>query len=153
MLGALPFLVHAAKPIIDVNVIVARESVAAATTVLTRVGGYEYKGEWGIPDQHAFRKVTKPSRNLYVCVKYSAALSNHLSVRDLLRVDEELRAEYALVKLKLAEQQYGDVEDYCEAKNDVLQHILEKAGMGLKEREKIKKAKERVMDAADNEQI
>jgi hypothetical protein len=62
-----------------------------------------YTGELGIANQHAFRAPQKlPVRNLYICIKGSAALRNHLAVSNLLRRDEWLKREYGALKSELA---------------------------------------------------
>jgi hypothetical protein len=57
--------------------------------------GFEPRGELGIPDRWAF---WEPDRlmgtNTYVVVAGSLALRNHIAVRDALRADPDLRAEY-----------------------------------------------------------
>ncbi|KAL9132137.1 MAG: hypothetical protein Q9217_000071 [Psora testacea] len=132
-----------AKPIIDIDIIVTRNNLPAVITALTTpVVGGEYKGEWGIPGRHAFcAPHLLPARNLYVCVEGCLALRNHLSVRDVLRVDEGLRVEYGDLKLKLAEREWADddigAQGYTRAKNEVLGRILEKAGLAEWERKEI----------------
>ena len=44
--GSTSVLGLASKPILDIDVIFSRRTVAAATAALQRVG-YDYKGEWG----------------------------------------------------------------------------------------------------------
>lgn len=65
--------------------------------------GFEHRGELGIPQRWAF---WEPDRligtNTYVVVAGSLALRNHLAVRDLLRADGVLRAEYRAVKKEVA---------------------------------------------------
>lgn len=59
-------------------------------------------GELSIKDRHAFRAPgMEPVRNLYVCVEGSAALRNHLGVRELLLRDEVVREEYGRLKMEL----------------------------------------------------
>lgn len=120
----------AAKPILDVDVIVTATSVPLAIAALEK-SGYVYYGTWGIPDRHALRMLDQdPAVNLYVCVENCLALRNHLAVRDLLRKDEKLREEYSAVKFQLAEREWDGMMDYCEAKNPILGKILARAGFG-----------------------
>jgi GrpB-like predicted nucleotidyltransferase (UPF0157 family) len=136
----------AAKPVLDIDIVVTQPNLEPATKALTRStndggGGYEYFGEWGVPDRHAFRKYggVLPKHNLYVCIEGSQSLRNHLLVRDTCRRDPEVRDAYGRKKMELAEKEWIDVDDYCEAKNEILQFILSKAGMGEEEREEIRK--------------
>ena len=127
----------AAKPIIDIDIIVRQENVSAAITACKSVG-YEYFGEWGIPNRHALRASSQvPERNLYVCVDGCLASRNHLAVRDTLRKDEKLRQEYAAVKIKLAEQEWNKMDEYCEGKNEILGKILKRAGFSSHEIDKV----------------
>ncbi|KAF2841327.1 putative UPF0157 protein YqkA [Patellaria atrata CBS 101060] len=140
---SVPFL--AAKPIIDVDIVILPPSLESVISALT-ASGYTYLGEVGIPDRHTFRKVSAvPDRNLYLCIEGSASLRNHLCVRELLRRDEALREEYARVKMELFARGL-DMDEYCEGKNEILQKILERAGMGEREREEIKKANTRSLE-------
>ena len=119
----------AAKPIIDIDIIVKRHDVEGAIDACT-TAGYDYMGEWGIPDRHALRAPSNlPVRNLYVCVEGCLALRNHIAVRDLLKADAGLRDEYAAVKFELADRDVADVDEYCDGKNKVLGKILKRAGI------------------------
>jgi GrpB-like predicted nucleotidyltransferase (UPF0157 family) len=93
-----------AKPILDIDVVATHEQLQPVLIALQHPGlQLIYMGELGISDRHAFRAPQKlPVRNLYVCIEGSAALRNHLAVRDLLRSDEGLRREYGALKSKLA---------------------------------------------------
>jgi GrpB-like predicted nucleotidyltransferase (UPF0157 family) len=94
----------AAKPILDIDVVATQEQLQPVLDALQHPDlGLIYMGELGIAERHAFRTPQKvPVRNLYVCVEGSAALRNHLAVRDLLRGDEVLRREYGALKAELA---------------------------------------------------
>jgi GrpB-like predicted nucleotidyltransferase (UPF0157 family) len=119
-----------AKPVIDIDIIVAnRADVQPIIQAITSNLGYEYIGEMGIIDRHAFRlRGAVPPRNLYVCVEGSISLRNHIGVRDVLRRDEKLREEYGRVKTELAGR-VKDIDEYIEGKSLILQKILKKAGV------------------------
>ena len=119
-----------AKPVIDIDIIVTPENLEPATKLLVDDGGYVYHGEWGIPDRHVFRRAgAMPARNLYVCIEGSQSLRNHLLVRDICIRDDSVRGAYGRRKLELAQRDWADVDEYCEAKNEILGYVLEKAGM------------------------
>ena len=136
------------------------------TALTSSVGDYVFMGEWGVPGRYAFRRpkpskaeqvvqgggegtggggsatnsyeeVEEPKHNLNVCVEGCQALRNHLAVRDLCLRDEEVRQRYGEVKMELAGREWKDMDEYCEAKNDVLAWILEKAGFERAEVEEI----------------
>lgn len=130
----------AAKPTIDLSVICEREDVDAIIEALTSKGGYTYMGLMGIPDRHAFRKPdVPPTRNLYVSVKDCQSIRNHLAVRDICRRDASVRDAYGKVKLDLSRREWKNVDEYCEAKNDIIAWVLEKAGMNAQDRDEIRK--------------
>jgi GrpB-like predicted nucleotidyltransferase (UPF0157 family) len=124
----------AAKPVIDIDIIVAhRSDVDPVINAITSNLGYEYIGEMGIIDRHAFRlRGAVPPRNLYACVDGSVSLRNHLGVRDLLRENEALKEEYGNVKKDLAGR-VKDIDEYIEGKSEILQKILKQAGVLSKE--------------------
>jgi GrpB-like predicted nucleotidyltransferase (UPF0157 family) len=99
---SIPYL--AAKPILDIDVVATRDQLQPVLEALQHPDlQLIYMGELGIADRHAFRAPQKlPVRNLYVCIEGSAALRNHLAVRELLRSDEALRREYGALKAGLA---------------------------------------------------
>jgi GrpB-like predicted nucleotidyltransferase (UPF0157 family) len=94
----------AAKPILDIDIVVLRDQLQKVISALTK-SDFLYMGELGIPDRHALRSPSQlPPRHLYVCVQNSPSLRNHLAVRDLLRKDDGLREEYGRLKLDLAQR-------------------------------------------------
>ncbi|KAF2643632.1 UPF0157-domain-containing protein [Massarina eburnea CBS 473.64] len=123
----------AAKPIIDIDIIVTRENLQAAIDCL-KVNRFMYLGELGIQDRHAFQDPNQdPKRNIYLCIDGATQTRNHLGVRDILRTDSELRNEYARVKMELSGKGTNIVE-YIEAKSPILQKILRETGL-LSEKE------------------
>ena len=129
----------AAKPILDIDVVIESTHLEEVTHALVERGRYQYMGEWGVPDRHAFRKPTAfPVRNLYVCIAGSPALRNHLAVRDICRRDAAVRDTYGKKKLDLAKEEWADVDEYCEAKNEILAWVLGKAGMSWKDRAELR---------------
>lgn len=127
----------AAKPIIDIDIIVSRSNLSHTINAL-EIAGYIYIGERGIPDRHALREPGLKlglghTCNTYICIDGCLALRNHIGIRDLLRTDSALRDEYARVKLALAERDFEDVDAYAEAKTEILQKLLAAAGGIAKE--------------------
>ena len=124
----------AAKPILDVDVVVERPHLQEAIDALVEAG-YGHEGDKGVPDRHFMRAPADdpPARHVYVTVAGSLSLRNHLAVRDTLRNDDELRDAYAEVKLRLA-QQVDEIDAYIEGKNDVVQRILTVAGITTDDR-------------------
>ena len=115
----------AAKPVIDIDVVVAREDVAAAIAAL-RAAGYTHRGDLGVTDRESMAAPDDdPRRNVYVCVEGTLHLRNHLAVRAILRERVDLRDRYAAVKTELAGDPSMDIETYLALKSPVLQEVLE----------------------------
>ncbi len=115
---------------------VAAAHVASASVVLEGLG-FEPRGELGIPKRWAFWEPDRlTGTNTYVVVAGSLALRNHLAVRDVLRTDVVLRDEYGTVKRRVAATA-ADIYEYGAGKNEIVQRILEAAGLSEAERESI----------------
>lgn len=120
----------AAKPIIDIDVIVA--TPAQVTLAIERLAtlGYVHRGNLGIAGREAFASPDGPAaHHVYVCVLGSTALANHLSIRDYLRRNPEAAAKYATLKKELARQLPSDADRYIRGKTDFLVGILRDAGL------------------------
>lgn len=128
----------AAKPVLDVDVVVpTRADLPAAIEKLGALG-YEPRGDLGVPDREAFFAPPSAVRqHLYVCPRDSLALRNHLAVRDHLRAHPEARAKYAATKRALAERHPEDIDAYVEGKSQVLREILAASGFDLAELDRI----------------
>jgi GrpB-like predicted nucleotidyltransferase (UPF0157 family)/ADP-ribose pyrophosphatase YjhB (NUDIX family) len=117
----------AAKPVIDLDVVVRPEDVDAAIQRLATLG-YVHRGELGIPGRHAFRAPPGEAKHhLYLCVAGSTGLIDHLRFRDHLRTHPDAAAEYAGLKRRLAEQHRDDAEAYQSAKSDFIDALNRRA--------------------------
>lgn len=131
----------AAKPILDIDVVVRREALDAAIDALVAVG-YTHEGDKGVPDRHFLRPSPDDehagiARHVYVCVEGSLSLRNHLAVRDTLRARPDLRDAYGAVKLALAEQDLHGIEDYIDGKSEILQQLLAASGVSTDDLDRI----------------
>jgi GrpB-like predicted nucleotidyltransferase (UPF0157 family) len=119
----------AAKPIIDIDVIVsARAEIRAAVDRLAAVG-YVHQGNLGIEGREAFESPAGlPAHHLYVCVQGSAALINRLTLRDYLRGHPDRAAAYGQLKKQLAAQFPTDIDKYGAGKTDFVLATLRAAG-------------------------
>ena len=114
----------AAKPVIDIDVIVDRAEVPEAISALERIG-YAHRGDLGVPGREAFRAPDEePLRNVYVGERDSLHVRNHLAVRDVLRRRDDLREAYAAAKRALAADPGMDIDTYIAGKSRVLQEVL-----------------------------
>ena len=126
----------AAKPIIDIDVIVARPHADAAFDALV-AEGYTPLGDMGVPDRYAFRAPEGSLRqNTYVTIDGCLSLRNHLGLREVLRNDPALRDEYSATKKRLAERT-DDIDVYLDGKTEVVRRILLRAGLSAGELDEI----------------
>jgi GrpB-like predicted nucleotidyltransferase (UPF0157 family) len=132
----------AAKPVIDIDIIIKPSSLIATRAALDSAG-YTDMGQMGVSGRYQFRQPgfgvhqgtfgeRAPNggfrRNTYVIIEGTAALRNHLDVRRILREDAELREEYGALKYELAQREFVGISAYGAAKLNILRKILDKAG-------------------------
>lgn len=124
----------AAKPILDIDVIVDGKEMAKAVAAMGSAG-YVHRGDLGVADREAFYAPDdSPRRNVYVCRAETLNVRNHLAVREVLRARADLRDEYAAVKLALAVDPNMDIETYIARKSAVLQKVLAASDLTAGER-------------------
>jgi GrpB-like predicted nucleotidyltransferase (UPF0157 family) len=102
----------AAKPIIDISVVLPKR--ADVQTGISRLAtlGYVHRGDLGIEGPEAFTNPEGlPKHNLYLCARDGVALANHLAVRDYLCAHPEAAREYSELKKRLAERFANDMTD------------------------------------------
>jgi len=108
----------AAKPIIDLDVVLASTADLPEAIRLLGTIGYVHEGDLAIAGREAFRSPTdEPPHHLYVLIEGAHELCRHLAFRDALRADNALRDQYATLKRGLAEAHPGDRSGYTAAKS------------------------------------
>lgn len=124
----------AAKPIIDMTVVVkAGDDVPRAIAGLATLG-YVHRGDLGIQGREAFEAPAGlPDHHLYVCPAGALALRNHLAVRDYLRAHPEAARAYGALKRRLAGAFEDDIERYVAGKTAFIVGILREAGFSPEE--------------------
>jgi GrpB-like predicted nucleotidyltransferase (UPF0157 family) len=123
----------AAKPVIDCDIVVAEQHVAAASQTLSGLG-FKPLGELGVPLRWAFSAPPRLARtNTYVVVADALSLRNHLAVRDVLRTNPDLREQYAALKRRVGATA-ATVGEYNRGKNAVVLQILAAAGLAEADR-------------------
>ncbi|MGD0833374.1 MAG: GrpB family protein [Candidatus Dormibacteria bacterium] len=120
----------AAKPIIDLDVVVASDD--DILPVIERLAGigYRWVGDLGVAGREAFSlagDVTLPPHHLYLVVKDNRAHLNHWLLRDLLRADARARDDYAALKRRNAELARGDIDVYTAGKAAFVAGLLRRA--------------------------
>lgn len=130
----------AAKPIIDIDVVIPSRD--ALTEVVSRLAsvGYRHQGDLGVPGREAFSrngaedvprdKTARrwPDHNLYVCAADCPELRRHLLFRDWLRAHPGRAAEYGALKQHLAQVHREDRDAYTLAKTEFVEAVLGEAG-------------------------
>jgi len=118
----------AAKPVIDMDVVVGEPDLTAAIARLSALG-YGHRGDLGIRGREAFRNPSgTPKHHLYLCSSNSPALANHLAVRDHLRAHPTVVNAYGALKKRLASEFPQDIDGYVEGKTHFLLGILRDVG-------------------------
>jgi GrpB-like predicted nucleotidyltransferase (UPF0157 family) len=120
----------AAKPVIDMDIVVASED--AVRPVIDRLAGagFRWRGDLGIEGRQAFAPppdADLPPHNLYLVVEDSTAHRDHYLLRDLLRADPEAREHYGALKRANAAEVDGDIDAYGAAKADLVAELLARA--------------------------
>ncbi|MDH5401564.1 MAG: DUF359 domain-containing protein [Candidatus Heimdallarchaeota archaeon] len=121
-----------AKPILDIDILIEKQYFGELEKTLEEIG-YESRGEQGIPGRFAFKqrkmdiiKFYYP-HHLYVCFTDSDAFHEHLYLREILRVDQDLRNEYCMIKNTLAKEYRNNIAEYVAGKTNFIRKIIDKA--------------------------
>ena len=123
---AVPDLV--AKPIIDIDVLLASETMLAAAIDRLASLGYIHRGNLGIPEREAFfAPVNDPPHHLYVCPPGSAEFRRHIAFRDYLRAHPKDAKSYGDLKIALAERFREDRSAYNAAKTHLVGELTSQA--------------------------
>ncbi|MEC9489249.1 MAG: GrpB family protein [Halanaerobium sp.] len=119
----------AAKPILDIDIVIEDYELLPAIIDRLAEAGYEHEGNLGIEGREAFRRTRKDElmkHHLYVCPRDGKGYREHIAFRDYLRKDEKARREYQELKMKLAERYRNDIDSYSKAKTDFITRILDR---------------------------
>jgi GrpB-like predicted nucleotidyltransferase (UPF0157 family) len=121
----------AAKPIIDMDVVVPSVTDIPEAIVRLAILGYVHRGDLGIHGREAFiSPAGKPRHHLYVCALGSDELHRHRSFRDYLLTHPDDARAYAALK-KAAALRFGeDRAAYNEAKTRFVEAVLQRASSG-----------------------
>ena len=117
----------AAKPVIDANLTVADSADEAAYAQALEAAGFRLivrEPNWF---EHRMFKGADPAANLHVFSDGCPELSTMRLMRDWLRASPDDLALYARTKRALAQQAWAAVQDYAEAKGEVVAEILGRA--------------------------
>jgi len=125
----------AAKPIIDIDVVLASEMMLPAAIERLAHLGYIHRGNLGVPEREAFRApANDPPHHLYVCPPCSAEFRRHIAFRDYLRAHPKDAKIYGDLKIVLAERFREDRSAYNTAKREF---VAEMTSRGMQYSEKL----------------
>ena len=115
----------AAKPVIDLSVVVARDADVPLAIKQLAALGYKHLGNLGIDGREAFDNPDGlPSHHLYVCPQGSLGLRNHLALREYMRCHSDAANSYGELKKTLALRYPNDIDAYVDGKTDFIIGIL-----------------------------
>ncbi|WP_128100880.1 GrpB family protein [Paenibacillus sp. DCT19] len=125
----------AAKPIIDIDVVIDSMDLLPDVIQGLESLGYHHEGNLGVESREAFArkdasvpysilKVQKPEHHLYVCNKESKELLRHISFREALINNPEFVVEYANLKKDLANSYSENRQAYTDGKTEFVNKVL-----------------------------
>jgi GrpB-like predicted nucleotidyltransferase (UPF0157 family) len=118
----------AAKPIIDIDVVLRwRDDLGAAIKKLAPLG-YLHRGELGSPGRESLRApLDDGPPHLYLCLPQHREFDRHVAFRDYLRAHPDAVVVYARLKRQLAAKHQTNRDAYTQAKSEFVKLILERA--------------------------
>ncbi|MFI5676554.1 GrpB family protein [Streptomyces cellulosae] len=121
----------AAKPIIDLDIVVHEEAVIPELISRLVRQGYRHEGDLGIQGRDAFRAPSAaPEHHLYAVVAGSKPFLDHVLLRDYLRERPDEVQRYSALKVALAQRLPADGEGraaYSAAKSALVEELVAKS--------------------------
>ncbi|MEV4267099.1 GrpB family protein [Kribbella sp. NPDC049584] len=119
----------AAKPIIDLDIVVPSAELVPTAIERLVAAGYRHEGDAGIPGREAFALPPDAARyhHLYVVVEGNKAHRDHVLLRDHLRTNAADRERYAARKRELAHLLTTDRAAYVEGKGELVEELIARA--------------------------
>jgi GrpB-like predicted nucleotidyltransferase (UPF0157 family) len=120
----------AAKPIIDMDIVVAGPNDVPVVIERLASAGYRWRGNMGVEGREAFLPLADkglPEHHLYLVVENNKAHLDHWLLRDLLRQDADARRRYGDLKKRNVTTARGDIDVYVAAKARLVAELLTRA--------------------------
>ncbi|MEM7625762.1 MAG: GrpB family protein [Planctomycetota bacterium] len=120
----------AAKPIIDIDLIVADSSDESSYLPALEEAGYVLRVRE--PDWHEHRMVRTPALDVHIHIfsPDSPEFRRHTAFREWLKAHDADRRAYESVKRELASKDWEDMNAYAAAKSEIVERILASAFQG-----------------------
>lgn len=134
-----------AKPILDIDIIVNTDEESLKVIDKLSKVGYEHIGNLGLEGREAFKyaennqNITWMSHHLYVCLRGTKHLENHILLRKHLRENKKSIELYSQLKKDLAQKFSVDINSYIDGKTELITNFLKIEGMNRKELDTIEK--------------
>ncbi len=119
-----------AKPIIDILLLVENPAEEHSFAPLLEKAGYRLRIREPQWHEHRMFKKQNPEVNLHVFRTGDEEAGRMLAFRDCLRKDERDRERYAAEKRRLASGCWKYVQDYADAKTEMINEIMKRADFG-----------------------
>lgn len=126
-IGSTSVVGMAAKPIIDIDVVISSRILLEETINKLSSINYVHEGNLGIPGREVFRCNNQKRQHLYVCSVDTPNLHNHLIFRDYLKTHPDDVLAYSELKQRLALQYRNSRNLYTVSKTKFIQKTLVKA--------------------------
>lgn len=110
----------AAKPVVDMLLVVADLASLDARTAAMIGLGYQAMGEFGLPGRRYFRRSTPEGVRLFHAHAFecgSAGARRHLAFRDYMNAHPAAAQAYGALKQRLARDCAGDMQAYMDGKD------------------------------------
>jgi GrpB-like predicted nucleotidyltransferase (UPF0157 family) len=117
----------AAKPVIDIVLVVADSADEAAYVPPLEAAGYVLRIREPDWYEHRLFKGPDTSTNVHVFSRGCAEVGRMLAFRDRLRRDDSERQLYERAKRELAAKEWKYMQNYADAKTEVVEAILTRA--------------------------
>ncbi len=116
-----------AKPLIDINLVVADTTDEEAYVPKLEAAGYVLRVREPDWFEHRLLRGSEPPVNLHVFPPECSEVDRMLLFRNWLRTNEADRELYARTKRELGTQEWKYVQNYADAKTAVVEEILARA--------------------------
>lgn len=130
-IGSTSIIGMAAKPIIDIDLVVPDGAITNAVTCIEATG-YVHRRDLDVPGREAFLPVSPitknlPTHHLYACEVSSMELHRHIAFREYLRAHPIEAVRLTDFKRYLAFERHLSRSEYIEAKSPLVVEIIGQA--------------------------
>lgn len=119
----------AAKPVIDISLVVSDIDELDSYQEAMLTLGYESWGEYGLPGRRYYPKGGDERTHQIHAYQYDSLyeLGRHVAFRDYLRVHPKTAEEYGQLKMRGALVHPTDIDGYCDYKDEFVKNVEKEA--------------------------